>query len=112
MKKTKRIIVWFRQDLRLHDNEALVSAIARAEEIYPVFVFDERVFLAKTQWGFAKTGVFRAQFVIEAVADLRKSLQALGLDLIIRVGKAEDEIFNLAAALRTSWGLLQSRADL
>jgi deoxyribodipyrimidine photo-lyase len=103
MKKTKRIIVWFRQDLRLHDNEALISAIARADEVYPVFVFDERVFSAKMKWGFAKTGVFRAQFIIEAVADLRKSLQALGLDLIIRVGKAEDEIFNLAATLRTSW---------
>lgn len=103
MKKTKRIIVWFRQDLRLHDNEALVSAVARAEEVYPIFVFDERVFSAKTHWGFAKTGVFRAQFIIEAVADLRKSLQALGLDLIIRVGKAEEEIFTLAEKLRSSW---------
>lgn len=33
-------IVWFRQDLRLHDNEALTDAIQQADEILPVYIFD------------------------------------------------------------------------
>ncbi len=42
---TKRGIVWFRQDLRLHDNEALHDAISSLDEVIPVYVFDERTFL-------------------------------------------------------------------
>ena len=47
MKKAKRAILWFRNDLRLHDNEALSEALKTAEEIYPVYIFDERTFLEK-----------------------------------------------------------------
>ena len=68
--KRKRVIVWFRQDLRLHDNEAFQDAIRSGEEVVPVFIFDERVFMGKTRFGFPKTGVHRSQFIIDAVADL------------------------------------------
>jgi deoxyribodipyrimidine photo-lyase len=100
----KRAIVWFRQDLRLHDNEAITDAIKHAEEIIPVFIFDERTFLGKTrQFGFPKTGKYRAQFIIEAVTDLKNQLQSLGADLLIRVGKPEDIIAELAKQHNTSW---------
>ena len=62
--KQKRAIVWFRNDLRLHDNEALTEALRNAEEIMPVYIFDERVFGGETQFGFPKTGRFRCQFEI------------------------------------------------
>jgi deoxyribodipyrimidine photo-lyase len=101
---TKRGIVWFRQDLRLHDNEALNDAISSLDEVIPVYVFDERTFLGKTdQFGFPKTGKFRAQFIIESVRDLRNSLQAIGSNLIIRVGKPEEEIFEIAQKVKTNW---------
>ncbi|WCL82342.1 DASH family cryptochrome [Saprospira sp. CCB-QB6] len=102
-KKAKRVIAWFRLDLRLHDNEMLTEALKAGEEVYPVYVFDERTFKGKTEAGFAKTGPRRCQFIIEAVADLRQQLQALGIDLIIRTGKAEEEIFQLAQELKTGW---------
>ena len=101
--KRKRLILWFRQDLRLHDNEALTDALKSAEEIIPIFVFDERVFKGKTRFGFDKTGPFRAKFIIEAVQDLRQSLQALGSELIVRVGKPEEEIYKIAQQSKTSW---------
>ncbi len=101
--KGQRVIVWFRQDLRLHDNEALQHAIKSGEEVYPVFVFDERTFGAKTSYGFSKTGKFRTQFIIESVQDLRASLRKLGSDLIVRVGKPEEEIFKIAQDLKSSW---------
>ncbi|NUO01137.1 MAG: DASH family cryptochrome [Saprospiraceae bacterium] len=99
----RRAIVWFRQDLRLHDNEALTDALANAEEVAMVFVFDERVFTDTTRFGFAKTGKYRAQFIIEAVQDLRQSLRKLDSDLIVRVGKPETIIYELAKELKTSW---------
>ncbi len=94
--KANRAIVWFRQDLRLHDNEALTNAVQRAKEIVPVFVFDERVFNGTTSYGLQKTGKFRARFIIECVEDLRNSFQKLGIDLVVRIGKPEMEVARLA----------------
>jgi deoxyribodipyrimidine photo-lyase len=97
-------IVWFRQDLRLHDNEALTEALQHCERIIPIFIFDERVFLGKTrQFGFPKTGKFRAKFILESVADLRQSLRKMGSELVVRFGKPEEEIFELARQLKSSW---------
>lgn len=99
----RRAIVWFRLDLRLHDNEALQDAMRNAYEVIPVFVFDDRVFKGKTSFGFPKTGKYRAKFILESVADLRQSLRKLNSDLIIRVGNAEEILFDLAKASKTSW---------
>lgn len=94
--KEKRIIVWFRNDLRLHDNEALTEAIKKGTEIIPVFVFDDRTFKEQTQFGFEKTGPFRCQFTIEAVEDLRANLKKLGINLVVRIGLPENIIAELA----------------
>ncbi|MCB0518703.1 MAG: DASH family cryptochrome [Lewinellaceae bacterium] len=103
MEKRKGI-VWFRQDLRLHDNEALVEALRHCEEIIPVYVFDERVFSGETRWfGFKKIGKYRAKFILESVNDLRRSFRKMGSDLIVRVGKPEEEIFEIARQNKTSW---------
>lgn len=100
----RRAIVWFRQDLRVHDNEALTDAQKQAQEVIPIYVFDERVFRGTTRWyGFRKTERYRAKFIIESVADLRQSLRELGSDLIVRVGKPEEIIFELARQIKTNW---------
>lgn len=97
-------IVWFRQDLRMHDNEALTQALRHCENIIPVYIFDERVFGGKTRWfGFPKTGKYRAKFICESVADLRASFRKKGSDIIVRVGKPEEEIFKLARKFKSSW---------
>lgn len=98
----KRVIVWFRQDLRIHDNEALTDALKSAEEVIPVYVFDERVFKGRSRFEFRKTEKFRARFIIESVHDLRKSLQSLGSDLVVRVGKPEEIIFEIAQRSKAS----------
>lgn len=95
--------MWFRQDLRVHDNEALTDAIKNAEEVVPIYVFDDRVFKAKSKYDFPKTGPFRAQFIIQAVENLRKNLKGLNLNLIVRCGKSEDIIFDLANEVKSSW---------
>ncbi|WP_080237234.1 DASH family cryptochrome [Spirosoma rigui] len=82
----QRILYWFRNDLRLHDNDAFFQAMANDAAVLPVFVFDPRWFAELNSIGFPKTGPFRARFLLEAVTDLRRSLQQKGADLIIRVG--------------------------
>jgi deoxyribodipyrimidine photo-lyase len=99
----RRAIVWFRQDLRLHDNEALQDALRNVYEVIPVFVFDERVFKGETNFGFPKTGKYRTKFILESVADLRQSLRRLNCELIVRVGKPEEVLFELAKECKTSW---------
>lgn len=92
----KNAIVWFKTDLRLHDNETLVKAIAQNDQIIPVYCFDDAHF-EETSYGFKKTGNFRAQFILEAVADLDKNLRELGSGLIVLKGKPEVEIPKLVS---------------
>lgn len=91
----KTAIVWFKTDLRLHDNETLVKAISKSEAIVPVYCFDERQFHT-TSFGFQKTGSFRAQFLLESVSDLDKNLRELGSGLLIVKGNPEVEIPKIA----------------
>jgi len=98
----ERVIVWFRQDLRLHDNEALCEAIRQAKEVIPVYVLDERQIYEKTSFGFAKTGLFRLKFLLESLSDLRKNLNILGSDLIIRIGLTEKILIGLAEQTKAS----------
>lgn len=102
-KANKTAIVWFRNDLRIHDNEALHDALEAAKNVIPVYIFDPRVFLGETKFGFPKVGKFRAKFIIESVLDLKKNLQQLGTDLYIRIGNPEDEILELATNVKSNW---------
>lgn len=83
-----RILVWYRNDLRLHDHQPLHQALKESARVIPVYCFDPRQF-GTTSFGFPKTGKFRAQFLLESVADLRQSLRAIGSDLLVRSGKPE-----------------------
>ncbi len=75
-----------------------------AEEVLPVYIFDDRVFKAKTRrYGFAKTDRFRTKYIIESIQDLQVGLKQLGSRLIIRHGIAEDIIFQMAHEYKTSW---------
>jgi deoxyribodipyrimidine photo-lyase len=81
----KVILVWFRNDLRIHDNEILLEAVRKADKVLPVYCFDPFYF-QKNESGNPKTGALRTRFLIEAVADLRKNIQAIGGELIVRTG--------------------------
>ncbi|MBF2001561.1 MAG: DASH family cryptochrome [Synechococcales cyanobacterium M58_A2018_015] len=89
-----RILIWYRTDLRIHDHEPLHQALKQRAVVIPVYCLDPRQF-GQTSFGFAKTGAFRAQFLLESLADLRRSLRELGSDLIVRFGKPEQIIPNL-----------------
>ncbi|XP_011008670.1 PREDICTED: cryptochrome DASH, chloroplastic/mitochondrial [Populus euphratica] len=90
-------IVWFRNDLRVLDNEVLFKAWVNSESVLPVYCVDPRVFQASTGYfGFPKTGGLRGQFIVECLVDLKKNLMTRGLNLLIRHGKPEEIIPALA----------------
>jgi deoxyribodipyrimidine photo-lyase len=96
-------LVWFRRDLRVHDNEALAEAAAAAE-LLPVYCFDpreygRREFGGSDSFAYRKTGSHRAAFRRESVADLRERLRERGSDLLVRHGRPEAVLPELAAAV-------------
>ena len=93
------ILIWYRNDLRVHDHEPLFRALQTQGQIIPFYCFDNREF-GKTAFGFPKTGGFRAQFLRESVANLRENLQDKGSNLIIRCGQPETIISDLVKDLQ------------
>ena len=77
-------IVWFRRDLRLHDNPALRAALDRADRVVPFFCLDDRLLHGRHASG------SRTQFMLECLADLDSSLRDRGSGLVIRHGKPEE----------------------
>ncbi|XP_024025530.1 cryptochrome DASH, chloroplastic/mitochondrial [Morus notabilis] len=92
-------IVWFRNDLRVLDNEALYKAWISSREVLPVYCVDPRLFGSTYYFGFPKTGALRAQFLMECLADLQKNLMKRGLNLLIQHGKPEEILPTLAKTL-------------
>lgn len=72
----KKTIVWFRNDLRVHDNPALHDAVSTGE-VLPVFVLDSTLLTS------SRASSNRNRFLIESLQDLKKSLQDLGSNLVL-----------------------------
>jgi deoxyribodipyrimidine photo-lyase len=70
-------IMWFRRDLRLHDNAALYHALKNAEfPVLPIFVFDTHI-LDKLE---NKTDA-RVQFIHQTLQELNTELHKLGTSI-------------------------------
>jgi deoxyribodipyrimidine photo-lyase len=95
---TKQVLIWYRNDLRLHDHAPLMQAIEEGAKVRSIYCIDDRQF-GRTKFGFPKTGACRSQFLLESVADLRESWRSRGSDLIIRRGLPELIIPELVAQL-------------
>ena len=85
---TKTGLVWFRNDLRVHDQVSLLKAAKENSFVMAVYCFDPRHF-EKDRFGFVKTGKYRTQFLIETVSDLQDQLNELNIPLFVHFGKPE-----------------------
>ncbi len=106
-------IHWFRNDLRLHDNPALCHtqqlSSANGGILLPIFIFDPRVYGSNVRTKLSssrKCGPRRAQFIIEAVADLRHNLERCGSGLIVKVGKPEKIFEEIAQQMDITSGVI------
>lgn len=92
----KTALHWFRGDLRVADNEALLAA-CRADRVLAAYCFDPAQF-GPGQYGFPKTGPYRAQFLLETVADLSERLRALNIPLYVFTQRPEEALPGLVRA--------------
>lgn len=106
--QSKTSLILFRNDLRIHDNEALLEA-SKSERMIPVYVFDPRKFSA-TEYGFPRVGPHRIRFQMEAVQNLRKNLRLRNSDLVIRTGRPEAIVPELARKFGVSNVFLHAAA--
>ena len=80
-------VVWFKRDLRIHDNAALGAAVETGAPVLPIYIFEPSL-LAHPH-----TAGRHVQLVREGLRDLRESLAAAGAPLIVRVGEVT-EVFD------------------
>lgn len=87
-KQQKTALVWFRNDLRVKDQQSLYTACSENDRVLGLYCFDPRHY--EEGWmGFQKTGKFRARFLLESVKELRKNLDALNITLIVKFDRPE-----------------------
>jgi deoxyribodipyrimidine photo-lyase len=84
-------VVLFTRDLRVHDHAGLSEAAGTHEHVVPLFVLDERLFSSHGSPN-------RAAFLLESLADLRRSLRERAADLIVRQGDPVEETLRVAVA--------------
>lgn len=86
---TAPVLLWFRQDLRLHDQPALLAAVA-AGAVIPVYVLDDET---PGDW---RIGGAQRWWLHHSLAALDRALRAHGSRLILRRGRAGEEVARLA----------------
>jgi deoxyribodipyrimidine photo-lyase len=84
-------LIWFRNNLRTEDNIALKKATENHEKIVAVYFFDPKSF-KEDEFGFQKTGKFRAKFLIETITDLKNNLAKLNITLLTYFEAPENKI--------------------
>lgn len=84
----KRSIVWFRNNLRLTDNEALQEAINKSQEYILLFIFDESLW-STTPIGISRSSNNKLNFMWESVQNLKAKVAQKGGHLHIKKGKPE-----------------------
>ncbi|MGB5943667.1 MAG: DASH family cryptochrome [Leeuwenhoekiella sp.] len=84
-------LVWFKNDLRLHDNEVLCSAIAECDNLVLFYCIEEYLF-KELDLGFRKAGINRFLFLNKSLENLQKKLSEIGGHLIVKYGTASEHI--------------------
>ena len=82
--KQNTALVWFRNDLRIDDNQSLYDATTKHDKVIGLVLIQD-FWLKETAFGFKKMEVFRARFLIETIEDLRQELKTLNIPLIVKV---------------------------
>lgn len=75
-------LVWFKNDVRLHDNEALTEAIEECDELIFCYAIEKNNF-RKLDLGFKKCDINRFKFLKQPVMDLQNHLEKLDAHLLI-----------------------------
>ncbi|NNM81557.1 MAG: deoxyribodipyrimidine photo-lyase [Burkholderiales bacterium] len=90
----KRILFWFRRDLRLEDQAGLSAALQSGAKVHCVFVFDRRILDSLPE---KRDG--RVDFILQCVKELDAALRARGGGLHVLHGDPVELIPQFASAI-------------
>lgn len=93
-------LVWFKNDLRIHDQHSLYNAVAKGNRVIAIYCFESLLF-KEDIFGFKKTEKYRAQFLLETVKELKTSLESFNIDLLLYY----DESINILPKVIKSYGV-------
>jgi deoxyribodipyrimidine photo-lyase len=93
MMTMSKSLVWFRRDLRSFDHAALHHALTASNSVYCAFIFDTAILDGLPR------GDRRVQFIHASLLELDAGLRLMKGGLLVRHGRAEQEIPRLAAEL-------------
>eukprot|EP00601_Ochromonadales_sp_CCMP2298_P035689 CAMPEP_0173354262 /NCGR_PEP_ID=MMETSP1144-20121109/17083_1 /TAXON_ID=483371 /ORGANISM="non described non described, Strain CCMP2298" /LENGTH=217 /DNA_ID=CAMNT_0014302783 /DNA_START=118 /DNA_END=768 /DNA_ORIENTATION=+ len=135
---SRKTILWFRNDLRISDNPMLNLVASRGQQqqkqqshqqhqsqqqpqlqqqqqpqnthethdLLCVYCFDPRTYA--TRHSPHKTGIYRAQFIIQSVENLRSNLRSIGCELLVSTEQPEVLIPTLLRGIAHSDVLVQA----
>ena len=83
-------LVWFRQDLRLHDNPAFIEACMHHKIVVPLYIYTKKT---------SVLGDAQAWWLHHSLISLKKSLDKKGLCLVLRQGNPMEIIVDLIQRL-------------
>ncbi len=89
-KPFRRVLHWFRRDLRLTDNTALNAACSASENVIPTYV------ISSWEGNHAWTGPPRQAFLCGCLESLQRNLETFDGALVFRRGNACAELLRLA----------------
>lgn len=95
-------LFWFNNDLRLHDNPALLMASSNVDELYCVFVSSLKSKSAYPPAAQTRNSQLKEQFLRESLIDLDLSLSRLGQRLNVFDSDAEQQLILLIEALQVT----------
>ena len=70
-------LIWFRSDLRIDDNPALLNASKTCDELIGIYFF------SKSQWALHNESAVKLEFVHKNLILLEQSLQKLNIPLLV-----------------------------
>lgn len=80
---TQPVLLWFRRDLRLADQQALAAAVASGAPVIPVYILDDETPKHRKMGGASRWWLHHSLVSLDA------ELQVLGSRLILRRGKSD-----------------------
>lgn len=101
MKEPKTGIFWFTNDLRLHDNLALMRAASSVDVLLCVYVIDQ-AWHSSSQYTAASTEHNAKRFLQESLSDLDNSLKTIGQRLMVLESATIPVLGNLIKQLGAS----------
>ena len=86
----KRGIIWFRNNLRLADNECIIRALDECDEVLCVYIMETESWNASAE--LSRISSIRAKFILESLDDLKSSIESVGGGIEFIQGQAVEEI--------------------